>query len=225
MAPDGYAHYFFFIPVLLIEIESEIISWPMYKAHGLYSCPTRVLICAKHVISRPLAEIMNYSIQMGIYPSKLKYAKVIPIYKGDDETDPGNYRPISLLSVFNRIFEKLMYKRLKLFFDENVLYKSQFGFREKNISFPCAIGLLIMMLLDYLFFPDNFQLTLDKIRQLSKKYDIVILGDFSAHFNSSSQSDCTDTGIQLYSFLECNGLTQLISEPTRTTQHHASILD
>ena len=164
----------------------------MYKARGLYSCPTRVLICAKCVISRPLAEIMNYSIQMGIYPSKLKYAKVIPIYKGDDETDPGNYRPISSLSVFNRIFEKLMYKRLKLFFDENVLYKSQFGFRGKNISFPCAIGLLIMMLLHYLFFFDNFQLTLDKIRQLSKKYDIVILGDFSAHFNSSSQFDCTD---------------------------------
>ena len=42
-------------------------------------------------------------------------------------------------------------------------------------------------------------------------------------FNYSSQSDCTDTGIQLYNFLESNGLTQLISEPTRTTQHHASI--
>ena len=73
-----------------------------------------------------------------------------------------------------------------------------------------------------LFF-NNFQLTLDNIRQLSKKYNIVTLGDFNAQFNSSSHSDCTDTGIQLYSFLECNGLTQFISEPTRTTQHHAGI--
>ena len=75
-----------------------------------------------------------------------------------------------------------------------------------------------------LFF-EKFQLILDKIRQFSKKYNIVILGDLNAHFNSSSKSDCTDTEIQLYSFLEYNGLTQSISEPTRTTQHHASILD
>ena len=42
--------------------------------------------------------------QSGKYPSKLRHAKVIPLYKGDDETDPSNYRPISLLSVFNQIF-------------------------------------------------------------------------------------------------------------------------
>ena len=42
LAPDGYAHSFFFNPVLFIEIESEIISLPMYNAHGLYSCPTRL---------------------------------------------------------------------------------------------------------------------------------------------------------------------------------------
>lgn len=62
---------------------------------------------------------MNMSISTGIYPHKLKHAVVIPIYKADDETDPNNYRPISLLSVFNRIFEKLMYKRLKSFINKS----------------------------------------------------------------------------------------------------------
>ena len=73
------------------------------------------------------------SVQKGVFPSKLKEAKVIPVYKSDDETEPGNYQPISLLSVFNRIFEKLMYHRLNSFLDKNnVLFKAQYGFHEKH---------------------------------------------------------------------------------------------
>ena len=68
----------------------------------------------RHILSKPLADIMNKSVSQGMYPSKLKHAKVIPVYKSDDATDPGNYRPISLLSNFNRIFEKVMVKRLNV---------------------------------------------------------------------------------------------------------------
>ena len=68
---------------------------------------------------------------MGIFPSKLKHAKIIPIYKDGNEDEPSNYRPISLLSIFNRLFEKVMYNRLKSFLNKyNVLYESQYGFRE-----------------------------------------------------------------------------------------------
>jgi len=80
-----------------------------------------------------LAGIINMSVQEGVFPSKLKQAKVIPVYKSDDETDPGNYRPISLLSLFKRIFEKFMNHRLETFLDKNdIVFKSQYGFREKN---------------------------------------------------------------------------------------------
>ena len=65
---------------------------------------------------------MNMSVSQGQYPSKLKHAKVIPIYKGEDKS-PGNYRPISLLSNFNRIFEKVMFKRLKAFLDHEIQLK------------------------------------------------------------------------------------------------------
>ena len=57
----------------------------------------------------------NISVERGSFPSKLKHAVVIPIFEDGDETDPSNYRPISLLSVFNRIFEKIMYDCLNNF--------------------------------------------------------------------------------------------------------------
>ena len=58
-------------------------------------------------------------------------SKVIPIFKSDDETDPNNYRPISLLSCFNIFCEKLVFKRLKSFIDERkIICSSQYGFRQ-----------------------------------------------------------------------------------------------
>ena len=106
---------------------------PCGKTNGLYSCPMHILKCIKEKILWLLAEIMNLSIQNGVFPSKLKHAKIIPVYKDDDETDPGNYRPISLLSNFSKIFEKLMYKRLKHLFGKNqILYDKQYGFRDQH---------------------------------------------------------------------------------------------
>ena len=105
----------------------EILSTPSDKAYGLYLYPVRLLKSARQAISHTLAELMNISISTGIYPHKLKHAIVTPIYKADDETDLKNYRPISLLSVFNRIIEKLMYKRLKSFINKNdIFFKSQY---------------------------------------------------------------------------------------------------
>ena len=81
-------------------------------------------------MSATLAEIMNMSVQIGLYPSKLKRAKVIPVYKTGDDTEPGNCRPISLPSVFNRLFERLMHERRTSFIKNNhILFKSQYGFR------------------------------------------------------------------------------------------------
>ena len=115
LGPSNRLESFYFYPVTPDEIESEISLLPIGKSHGVYSCPTSILKIAKCIISKPLMEIMNTSILQGTFPSKLKLAKVVPVYKSDDVTDPNNYRPISLLSIFNQIFEKLIYKRLKSF--------------------------------------------------------------------------------------------------------------
>jgi hypothetical protein len=78
---------------------------------------------------------MNRSIEIGKYPSKLKYAKIVPIYENDDDEDPGNYRPISLLSNINKIYEKLMYNRIASFLKKNnTLFSTQYGFREKHTT-------------------------------------------------------------------------------------------
>ena len=82
---------------------------------------------------------MNKSISTGIYSHLLKHAKVIPVYKMGHETHPCNYRPTSLLSIFNRLFEKLMYKRLRSYCEKNgIFFSSQYRFRD-NCSTQHAI--------------------------------------------------------------------------------------
>ena len=76
-------------------------------------------------------------------PDKLKIARVIPVYKKCARDDISNYRPISLLSVFNKIIETIMYNRLVKFLEKNeVLFSNQFGFRS-NHSTTHAIILIV----------------------------------------------------------------------------------
>ena len=108
------------------EVKLEISHIPNNKSHGLYSCPTKILTCTSNVISNTLAKIINLSIS-----NKLKMAKIIPIFKTNDNPYPNNYRPISLLSNFKRIFEKLIFKRMESFIQQNnLLSPSQYGFRK-----------------------------------------------------------------------------------------------
>ena len=79
--------------------------------------------------------MINISVQSGVYPSIHKHAKVIPVIKkgdGCDRTRHLIYRPISLLSNLNRIFEKLMYTRFIAYIEnKNILYHLQCGFRKQ----------------------------------------------------------------------------------------------
>ena len=77
-----------------------------------------------------LTDIINSSFITGVFPVQLKIAKVIPIHKSGPKTEVSNYRPISLLSSFSKIFEKIMHNRVVNFLeDNNALYDMQFGFR------------------------------------------------------------------------------------------------
>ena len=65
---------------------------------------------------------------------------------GDDETDPSNYRTISLLSVFNRIFDKIMYNQLRSYIEDNeLLYKAQYGVRESFSTQQAIFDIVSMM--------------------------------------------------------------------------------
>ena len=76
--------------------------------------------------------IFNKSFQEGCFPEILKIAKVIPVHKGDVTTDPSNHRPYSLLSVFDKLLEKVMLNRSLQFLNRNDIY--QFGFRKNHAT-------------------------------------------------------------------------------------------
>ena len=117
-----------------------------------------------------LAKILNSSFQQGIFPQALKLAKVVPIHKEGAKNDVKNYRPISLLSVFSKIYEKIMHNRVLEFLNNNkLLYESQYGFRPGR---SCEHALLQAQehILDTL---NKKQVALLLLIDFSKAFDIV----------------------------------------------------
>jgi hypothetical protein len=88
-------------PVTSEEIVNEISKLKLGKATGPFSIPVSILKILGTVISKPLETLFNVSFSMGIVPSNFKIANILPIYKNGSPTSSCNYRPISLLSVFN----------------------------------------------------------------------------------------------------------------------------
>ena len=100
------------------------------KATGPNSMPTDILHLLKTEISYPLSIIFNISLNTGTHPDLLKPAKVIPVFKKGSQLST---RPISLLSNLNKILEKLLFNRVYNFLElHNMIYKFQFGFRQKQ---------------------------------------------------------------------------------------------
>ena len=97
----------------------------------------------KHHIAIPLTHICNLSFNTGVFPSELKVANVEPIFKFGDEMLFSNYRPVSLLPVFSKIYERLMYNRLTQFInDNNLWYNFQFGSQRGKSTHMTLIVLL-----------------------------------------------------------------------------------
>ena len=130
---DRTGNSFFTAPSVPNEI-SEIISLlKTGKSLGPNSIPMKILKALSPLISSPLSQIINESFQSGIFPDKMKFAKVIPLFKKGCPLVASNYRPISLLSVFSKITEKVMYERLYKYLEkQEILYTLQFGFRASH---------------------------------------------------------------------------------------------
>ena len=133
---------FFLSPADPKEIESIILSFSNKKSVGPYSIPVRLLKTLACEISESFSLIVNDSFSTGNYPEKLKVGRVIALHKKGSTDNPSNYRPISLLSIFSKIFGKLMHKRLNDFLEtNNVLHNLQFGFRKKHSTAHALISL------------------------------------------------------------------------------------
>ena len=112
------------------EIKDIINDLDPSKSSGPCDIPTKMIKLVTEIISTPLSDICNTSFNQGVFPDSNKIAKVIPIHKKGSTKDVNNYRPISLLSIFSKIMEKLMASRLNIFLDLNsIIIPNQFGFR------------------------------------------------------------------------------------------------
>ena len=114
------------VPFSFLKLDWDRLRWR-------YSIPIKALKILGPKISQPLTKIINLSFTEGIFPSKLKIAKVISIFRKGDPEVLSNYRQISLLPIFSKIFETLMYERIYSFLKElKLIYPLQFGFREHH---------------------------------------------------------------------------------------------
>ena len=151
------------------EICKIISQFKIDKATGPCSIPSKILNLIKFEISKPLSLIINLSFETGIHPDKLKTAQVIPVFKKGSKLLTSNYRPISLLSNLNKIFEKAMYTRIYNFLNnQNCFYPLQFGFREKHSTDHALISII-----------DKINEALDK-----KKIACGIFVDFQKPFDT-----------------------------------------
>ena len=100
------------------------------KAAGLDKISARLIRECADLICIPIRDIFNQSISQGIFPDDWKCAKVTPLFKQGDRDDLNNYRPISVISVMAKVFERIVYDQLYAYLEEhNIICKYQSGFR------------------------------------------------------------------------------------------------
>ena len=156
-------------PVTENEIDKIILNFRESSAGWDELKPT-VIKSIRHGISLPLRHICNLSFRTGIFPDELKIANMVPIFKSGDEMIFSNYRPVSVLPVFSKIIERLMYNRLlKYIKDNNLLYKYQFGF-QKGRSTHMALIILIDKISEAL---ENGDCVIGLFLDVSKAFDTV----------------------------------------------------
>ena len=158
----------FITPVTKIEVEKYIDNLKPKKSSGLDKIDNILIKELRDLISEPLSILYSKSLTDGIFPDKMKTAKVIPLHKSKDKDDTNNYRPISLLLTISKILEKAMYHRVYTFLcTTNQLYASQYGFR-KNHACDQAVGELVSVITKGL---EQKKMTAGIFLDLSKAFD------------------------------------------------------
>ena len=160
----------FLAPSTEMEVYGLIILIKSHKARRAIDTEFRFIKLANPVIAYFLSEMFNLSLTTGIYPDAMNVAEVIPIFKKGDRDKSTNYRSISLLSQFNKIFKKMLHSRIYSFVTKfNLLSEKQFGFRTNfstNLA-ACSVYDEIVNELDQNLY--NCGIFLD----LSKAFDTV----------------------------------------------------
>jgi len=114
------------------EIDKLIQPMKCKNSYGYDEISSRILKSSAPYVLSPLTFILNKTLSTGVFPERLKFSEVKPLYKKGDSSVFSNYRPISILTSFFKIVEKIIYKRLYCYLINNsILVNEQFGFRDK----------------------------------------------------------------------------------------------
>ena len=125
---------FYFEPITPEETYQQILQLDENKAKGIDNTAVKVIKLAAEYLAPTLSTIFNLCSNDRIFPAVLKVAKITPVHKSGSKSKSTNYRPISILTIFSKIFEKMICKRLNKFFERNdTICKEQFGFRSKHL--------------------------------------------------------------------------------------------
>ena len=161
---------FYLAPTTPKEISDtgSSFSSSMCEAPDLIS-PKFFKMCAAP-LSEILAKLINQCFTNGYFPKCLKLAKVIPIFKGGNTQDLGNWRPISITPCIAKLIEKLVKKRLVSFLDKhNILSKYQFGYRSQHSTTHAILNICDNILNNF----DAKKHTVSIFLDLSKGFDCV----------------------------------------------------
>ena len=131
----------FFLKETTPDETSKIIKGLDGKKSGdIHNISPDFVILSNQAVSQSLTIIFNRCVLEGCFPSAMKLAKIIPLHKGDSVLSVANYRPISLLPIFSKIFERMIYDQFSDYITKNkILSELQFGF-QKNKSTEQAIS-------------------------------------------------------------------------------------
>ena len=161
---------FFLVPVDVNEISRLIHNLKSTK-QDQNSVTVGLFKRVSNHISPILADMINLSFSTGKFPTFLKVAKIIPVHKSGDSSRIQNFRPISILPLVSKIFEKALHSRLFSFFERHsVISKSQFGFLPRT-STEDAVSNLSEYLYEQL---NNKKVTLNIFVDLRRAFDTVV---------------------------------------------------
>lgn len=161
---------FFSAPTDISEIIDIVMNFKESKSTGFDNISPSIIKNIIPVLAQPLVNIFNLSLSSGIFPDALKTAKVVPVFKSDDKSLVNNYRPISVLPIFSKILEKIMFKRLTTYMkDHNFLTDKQYGFREKHSTYMALVDLLDLISKEI----DDKKIPIGVFIDLSKAFDTI----------------------------------------------------
>ena len=127
----NYRTRFKFEPVAEEQIKKIFQSLNSKTSYGYDGISTKLLKQLEPILCAPITLIVNQSLNTGIFPDNLKQAKIIPIFKKEDNHIIENYRPISILPSISKIIERVVHNQIYTYFTQNNIFSdSQYGFRQ-----------------------------------------------------------------------------------------------